>query len=426
MELIRLMRGKFRKGFFTRLLLSLMVISCLFVRFDSLYLTPIGNLVIEYRFDVSGWELRNIFDKWWHKYRLTGDSSSLSRYDRLKQVESYLTLNSEEMKLISEAKATLQSDPLVNEKHISDKRLDDIRQQQSSIRHVVEDVLEAEVGAVLLEQELPLRVPLLKISFPPVDFRLDVMPHILITSARDEINMKESILLKSRISRSEKETIENEILETQNLSALVENLGGLATYPALISNSHDLRFILNTVAHEWLHQFFFFHPLGQNFSKSPDMASLNETAANLVGSEIGGLVMERVLMAMPSLDNHQINRLEEVYGDKRFNFSEEMRETRLEVEKLLKNGEIYRAEQYMEERRLFMADNGFYIRKLNQAYFAFHGRYGDSPSSVSDIADELREMRRLLPSLKSFVEAISGVGSYKEFKDLKHNLLVQH
>ena len=409
-----------------RLTLLFMVLSCLFIQFDSLNISPVNKLVLEYRFDVTGWEFKNIFDKWLYKAQLGLDSSSLSRHERLKIVDDYMALNFEERRLIPASKSSYyETDELASEKLVNDERLDYIRLEQLSIRHVVEDVLEDEVGNVLSEQELPIRIPLVNISFPPVDFRLDEMPHILITSPRDEINRKESILLEPSLSRLDMQDIENEIFATQNLSALVENVGGLSTYPALISNSHNLRFILNTAAHEWLHQFFFFHPIGQNFSSSADMAILNETAANLIGSEVGALAMDEILLILPSIGNHHVNTRKEVHDNNQFNFREEMRETRLQVDQLLESGDIQGAERYMEERRLFMADNGVYIRKLNQAYFAFHGRYGDSPSSASSIADELKEVRKLMPSLKSFVNAISAVSSYQEFKDLRNNLLAQ-
>ena len=39
----------------------------------------------------------------------------------------------------------------------------------------------------------------------------------------------------------------------------------------------------------------------------------------------------------------------------------------------------------MEERRLLMVEHGYPIRVLNQAYFAFHGAYAESPASSSPI-----------------------------------------
>jgi hypothetical protein len=44
-----------------------------------------------------------------------------------------------------------------------------------------------------------------------------------------------------------------------------------------------------------------------------------------------------------------------------------MRQTRLIVESLLGEGKIDEAERYMEERRQLFVQEGFEIRKLNQA-----------------------------------------------------------
>jgi hypothetical protein len=40
-----------------------------------------------------------------------------------------------------------------------------------------------------------------------------------------------------------------------------------------------------------------------------------------------------------------------------------------------KAGKVELAEEFMEERRQFFWKKGYHIRKLNQAYFAFHGAY---------------------------------------------------
>ncbi len=48
-------------------------------------------------------------------------------------------------------------------------------------------------------------------------------------------------------------------------------------------------------------------------------------------------------------------------------------------DELLAAGKIEEAEAYMEARRQVFWDNGYAIRKLNQAYFAFYGAYADVP-----------------------------------------------
>jgi hypothetical protein len=61
----------------------------------------------------------------------------------------------------------------------------------------------------------------------------------------------------------------------------------------------------------------------------------------------------------------------------------------------------------MEERRQYLASNGYYIRKLNQAYFAFYGTYADEPTSVSPIGVELRELRSRSSSVRDFLNRVA-------------------
>ncbi len=49
----------------------------------------------------------------------------------------------------------------------------------------------------------------------------------------------------------------------------------------------------------------------------------------------------------------------------------------------LPQGKIDEAETYMEQRRQLFWQNGYLIRKLNQAYFAFHGAYADVPGGAA-------------------------------------------
>ena len=53
-----------------------------------------------------------------------------------------------------------------------------------------------------------------------------------------------------------------------------------------------------------------------------------------------------------------------------FDFRTEMRLTRVRADELLAAGQIAEAEAYMEQRRLYFWENGYRLRKLNQAYFA--------------------------------------------------------
>jgi hypothetical protein len=73
------------------------------------------------------------------------------------------------------------------------------------------------------------------------------------------------------------------------------------------------------------------------------------------------------------------------------------------VEALLLQGKIDEAERLMEDKRRYLAANGHYIRKLNQAYFAFHGSYADSAGSIDPIGPKLDSLRQESRSLADFV-----------------------
>ena len=58
----------------------------------------------------------------------------------------------------------------------------------------------------------------------------------------------------------------------------------------------------------------------------------------------------------------------------------------------------------MEERRKEFVAHGYRLRRLNQAYFAFHGTYADTGAAgVSIVGQQIEELRRRSPSLADFL-----------------------
>ena len=98
-----------------------------------------------------------------------------------------------------------------------------------------------------------------------------------------------------------------------------------------------------------------------------------------------------------------------------FDFESEMRKLRSQVDTLLEIGNMEDAESLMNEKSLVFVANGYNIRKINQAYFAFYGSYGDSAASVSAIGPQLQELRASLPDLFTFVNTVANVSTYEEF-----------
>ena len=250
-----------------------------------------------------------------------------------------------------------------------------------------------------------------------MDVRFDQPPTVLVTSPRDRIERLEVVLLHPDMDGFERDRLEKELMARYNLSAIVDNLAGLSTYPSLVSDLFTLRTVLQTTAHEWLHSYFFFRPLGQHLYSSEEMSTLNETAADLAGRELGDITFARIGGDLSVSSSRYLS------GEERDPiFTRKMRETRTRVEQLLAQGKIEEAEQYMKERQWHLRLGGYGIRKLNQAYFAFRGSYAEGAGSISPIGDEVKELRDLVPNIRSFIQTISGVSSYEEFL----NILEKH
>jgi hypothetical protein len=130
-----------------------------------------------------------------------------------------------------------------------------------------------------------------------------------------------------------------------------------------------------------------------------------------VSKEIGALVYEKYYAPY---DNAEQSSQKDGSG---FDFNREMRNIRRIVDEYLTRGEVEQAEEFMEAKRQYLAENGYYIRKLNQAYFAFHGAYADSPTSVSPIGTELAELREQSRSLKEFLLGAATITSRRDLQD---------
>jgi hypothetical protein len=86
---------------------------------------------------------------------------------------------------------------------------------------------------------------------------------------------------------------------------------------------------------------------------------------------------------------------------------------------MLAEGQIDQAEQYMEARRVFFWDNGYHIRKLNQAYFAFYGAYADQPGGAAGedpVGAAVRALRGESPDLAAFLNRISWMWTFEQLQ----------
>ena len=298
--------------------------------------------------------------------------------------------------------------------------LDRLQEQKVALEDTVEKIIERQTRESLAQQGIfnPMDEYMrLKVSFPPLNFKLDKPPYLLVVSPRDRIESIREIILKQNISLQEIEEIEAEV-DGLGVSSLVVKLGGFATYPSFVTNKASLRFTIDTVAEEWLHQYLAFKPLGflylldlTGISRNYEIATMNETLASMVSKEIGSLVCERYYSQYENGDNQ--NQV----AEPEFDFNREMRDIRRAVDKYLEQGETEQAEEFMEQKRQYLVSKGYYIRKLNQAYFAFYGTYADRPTSISPIGLELKQLRSHSASLRDFLNAVAAMTSRQDLRE---------
>jgi hypothetical protein len=263
-------------------------------------------------------------------------------------------------------------------------------------RVMAETINQAAIGS-------PFAVPIPGL-FPPVAVRFTAPPSVLIVSPRDRIAVVQSVFLQPGIGPASSEAIQKRV-DSLGVSSFVTPIGGLATYPAMVVESASAVDLLVSVAHEWTHAFLLFRPLGWRYWSGPEERAINETVADLVGHELGGLVAEQVGIPLAS-------PVAPVRDDQ--TFRHEMRVTRLEVDRLLTAGQVGEAEAYMELRRQEIEALGYRLPTLNQAFFAFHGSYAESGAGDNRLAETVRALRRNSPSLASFLNRASGVQSLDE------------
>ncbi len=390
------------------------------IRGDAFALDAAQIAAAPHRYDLVGWHLGNILTKWVHRAGRSLPGRDISEAERLALVGEYFHLGRELARLrdgIDGAAAQgIEGRDLLEGLEAA---LYLTRARRIEIRPDVEEAIESVVSTAIRREGMAGPGPLV---LPPVDIRLAEPPKVLVTSPRNRIERLTDVLLDSDVTISDRERIEAELMDESDLSAAVLDVGGVATYPASVFSGADLQWTLQTVAHEWLHHCLFFRPIGRNMRDSPEMVVLNETVADLAGREIGDSIHRGLVDAIPQTPHPTPVEKGAASPSPRpaegFDFNAEMRETRLETDRLLAKGEVEKAEAYMDSRRRLFVYNGYPIRKLNQAYFAFSGTYAESPASINPIGAQVRQLREASPDVGTFLRLVSGVSDYGEFLQL--------
>ncbi len=248
-------------------------------------------------------------------------------------------------------------------------------------------------------------------AWPPVSTALTRPPAILASSPRDRIRLLSVRPIDGSITATAAADLEAAVdAASTNRVSLVAPLGGISTYPAIVTDDTTYVATVQVAAHEWVHHYLAFTELGWRTLVSREALTINETVADIAGSEIAAQVL-----SMPGAREIAPPRIETAEAAlARAATDATLRDLRREVDGLLAAGEVERAEARMEEVRQDLATRGTRIRKLNQAFFAWYGTYAARPDSIDPLGGQIRELRRASGSLPRFLEVVGGASSRAE------------
>ncbi len=302
----------------------------------------------------------------------------------------------------------------------------EVRQQMKRLQPLAETIVQDQVATILAEEDLAIA----RQTWPPVMMHMTPLPKMMIVSPRDTIQNKYQRPLTPGVTVAEQDEMETAVYENADLSALVVSIGGLATYPAMVMETSSVTWLPDVTAHEWAHHWLMPYPISLNYMTDHNIRTINETVASIVGREIGEQVVARYypeFVPPPPEPTAETEAALTPVEPPPFDFYAEMAETRREVDTMLAEGDVDGAEAYMEARRRLFVENGYNLRKLNQAYFAFYGAYADEPGATGDdpIGPTLLAMREASPSLKAFLRSVSFIGSFEDFEQVAGDLGVR-
>ena len=357
-------------------------------------------------YSLARWEVRHLLNKWLYALGHITDGAP-DEAAASAHVSRFLDLTAQ----IDREEIAI-SDAARRDQPVGQPRVDALhamREERDAIENDVEATIERRVTAIMRREGILHR----SIFFPPVDFEFAVPPPALVTSYRDRIELRDSVLLEEDLDLEQIERIEDKAEQrNDNTSALTFPTSGIGAYPTMVEFATSYQRLLEVVAHEWMHNYLALSPLGFNYYDSPALRSMNETVASIVGDEMAQTVMSAWPLGEAPVPAQEAPRP----GRRRNqpNAIEELRELRGEVDVLLADGKVEEAEALMERRRQELAARGVYYRKINQAFFAFTNLYAGSsgnPVATNPIGPKLDELRKRSATLGDFVRSVRGMSN---------------
>ncbi|MCL0104376.1 hypothetical protein M1O57_02070 [Dehalococcoidia bacterium] len=379
----------------------------------SVLRNQVSHQLSPYRFSLARWVVIALIDHLRPSFVLRDPLGDLSQSERVAKVEEYFVL----VEQARELRRKIEREENQAREGILQRELSKIQERKAELENKVEKILQEQVRAALRAQgihhpwfsTLPLRI-----FFPPVNVEIDPAPYLMVVSPRDRIIPVAQIPLKPEINWQIAAELEDQIDDRFNVSSLVsDRLSGLSTFPIMIADDRDLRVAIRTIADEWTHHFMFFVPLGRALAfdfYNFDLRTVNESIACIVAEEISDMVIKKYYGHI--IDEQEIR----ARNERRDKFHSELRQIMEVVEEYLSRGKIDEAEEFMEASRIDLVEKGFYVRKLNQAFFARRAPYISTPVMINPLAERVKEIREESRDLGEFLGRMSRINEPGELE----------
>ncbi len=376
-------------------------------------------------FDYVTWTVNTIWQK--AAQSALGSERYMTPEQQKMVVQRTLVLAEEQRQIKNQINQIYADPAAVNPLQSATDLLNRQRSNSEEVEHLglfAESVLQQQLTEVLDSTNLTA----IGQPIPPVQYHITQLPYALIVSPRNIIRQDADISLLPDLTLDEIVMLEKEVETNLNVSALVVPIGGVGVYPTMVMDTSNLPWLTEVVSHEWTHNFLTLHPLGLLYEKNSQLRIINETTASISGKELGNSILSQFYpQFLPETQtqqpNGENNNSPEIKTNEPpvFDYRAAMHETRVTADNLLAENKVSEAEKYMEERRLIFVANGYDIRRLNQAYFAFYGAYADTPGGAAGedpVGAAVRALRDNSTNLSQFLRRIAWVTSYDNLKSL--------
>ncbi len=368
-----------------------------------------------YEQDLVRWEVVH-FPRKWLRLAAGAFRSAPVAEERLADAQEFFALGGEIAARRGELERAMAGRAAPDEAAAAQDEVAALERRRAALAPGVEETLEAALTNAVDELGVIARYG--PVRWPPVDFAFEEGGHVLVRSPRGAVVRLQDRLLSAEMSLPQQAALEREVEGMDaDVSAVVVRIGGLATYPAQVTPHTSLHGALSVAAHEWMHHWLAFRPLGRKWADGGELMSVNETVANIAAEEIGDLTLQRLTGQAVERPPWRPPGPEGEEAASRptpepgvFDFRREMRRTRETLDAMLAAGDVAGAEAHLEERRREFTANGYPIRRLNTAWFAFYGTYADGPASGSSpIEPQLRTLRADSAGLAEFLDRAAAI-----------------